>query len=74
MLLSIAMVSTIFVRTFFAPTISGKPGKKTVSGIRDIDFVRSVREDPVRKGCSTPQPRKACTFRWTRAIIGAPCD
>src|SRR5260221_509385 len=28
---SIAMVSTIFVRTFFAPTISGRPGKKPLA-------------------------------------------
>jgi photosystem II stability/assembly factor-like uncharacterized protein len=28
----------------------GQTWQETVSGIRDIDFVRSVREDPVRKG------------------------
>jgi photosystem II stability/assembly factor-like uncharacterized protein len=28
----------------------GKTWQETVSGIRDTDFVRSVREDPVRKG------------------------
>jgi photosystem II stability/assembly factor-like uncharacterized protein len=28
----------------------GQTWKETVSGIRDIDFVRTVREDPVRKG------------------------
>ena len=28
----------------------GQSWQETVSGIRDIDFVRSVREDPVRKG------------------------
>lgn len=28
----------------------GQTWRETVSGIRDIDFVRSVREDPVRKG------------------------
>jgi photosystem II stability/assembly factor-like uncharacterized protein len=28
----------------------GKTWQETVSGIRDIDFVRTVREDPVRKG------------------------
>jgi photosystem II stability/assembly factor-like uncharacterized protein len=29
---------------------SGQTWQETVSGIRDIDFARSVREDPVRKG------------------------
>src|SRR2546430_15970638 len=28
----------------------GKPWQETVSGIRDGDFVRTVREDPVRNG------------------------
>ena len=36
----------------------GQTWQETVSGIRDIDFVRTVREDPVRKGllyCGTEE-------------------
>jgi len=35
---------------FFRTHDSGKTWQETISGIREMDFVRVVREDPVRKG------------------------
>jgi len=56
------MVSTIFRPHIFRTHDFGQTWQETVSGIRDIDFVRSVREDPVRKGLLYAATRRRVRF------------
>ena len=49
----------------------GKTWTKIVNGIPDGAFTRVVREDPVRRACSTPGPRSASTSRSTTGPTGS---
>ena len=52
----------------------GKTWQPIVAGIRDGDFCRVIREDPVRPGCCTPALGRASTSRSMRGRTGNRCS
>ena len=48
----------------------GKTWQKIVTGLPDNEPVNTVREDPNRQACSSPEPNAASTFPGTTATIG----
>jgi len=51
----------------------GQTWQETVRGIREMDFVRTVREDPVRKGLLYAGRKWGCTFRLIKVKTGNHC-
>jgi hypothetical protein len=58
----------------YKTTDCGATWTAITTGIAEQEFTRVIREDPERRGCSTPAPSAACGCRSTTAATGSRCS